>query len=228
GARYYRGVSGRFTTVDPVLDTDKALADPQRWNRYAYARNNPLAFIDPDGRDSYRISSPLEREAMRMAGLLRDGIANALGADSPGPHGRLAGFARNAIDSVLATVFPRDVGEAANASNAAILGVGSVGAQSAASAAKLSGRLASEEIASGHAFVKHVVEGGEFAGIRTRKQFADMIENVMDKASLVRELSGGRTAFWREGVVVIRNPLAADGGTAFVPENGFKYFLGLR
>jgi hypothetical protein len=26
------------------------LVDPQRWNRYQYANNNPLKFIDPDGR----------------------------------------------------------------------------------------------------------------------------------------------------------------------------------
>lgn len=51
GARYYRGVSGRFTTVDPVLNIEAAVADPQRWNRYAYAANNPMKFTDPDGRD---------------------------------------------------------------------------------------------------------------------------------------------------------------------------------
>jgi RHS repeat-associated protein len=51
GARYYRGVSGRFTTIDPVLNFELALIDPQRWNRYAYALNNPLKFTDPDGRD---------------------------------------------------------------------------------------------------------------------------------------------------------------------------------
>jgi RHS repeat-associated protein len=49
GARYYRNVWGRFTTVDPVLNIDAALTDPQRWNRYAYAKNSPLVFIDPDG-----------------------------------------------------------------------------------------------------------------------------------------------------------------------------------
>lgn len=50
GARYYRATSGRFLTMDPVLDQEKALLDPQQWNRYAYARNNPTRFIDPDGR----------------------------------------------------------------------------------------------------------------------------------------------------------------------------------
>jgi RHS repeat-associated protein len=52
GARYYASRSGRFTTVDPVVDQDAALANPQRWNRYAYALNNPIRFTDPDGRDT--------------------------------------------------------------------------------------------------------------------------------------------------------------------------------
>ncbi|WP_146807847.1 RHS repeat-associated core domain-containing protein, partial [Cellulomonas persica] len=37
GARYYDEANGRFISVDPVLD----LADPQQWNAYAYANNNP-------------------------------------------------------------------------------------------------------------------------------------------------------------------------------------------
>jgi RHS repeat-associated protein len=49
GARYYASQTGRFTTIDPVLDQQKALFDPQQWNRYAYARNNALRYIDPDG-----------------------------------------------------------------------------------------------------------------------------------------------------------------------------------
>jgi RHS repeat-associated protein len=47
GARYYRSGMGRFTSVDPVMSG--ALTHPQRWNRYAYALNNPLRMIDPDG-----------------------------------------------------------------------------------------------------------------------------------------------------------------------------------
>jgi RHS repeat-associated protein len=47
GARYYDAHLGRFISVDPV---GGASSDPQTWNRYAYARNNPLKYVDPDGR----------------------------------------------------------------------------------------------------------------------------------------------------------------------------------
>jgi RHS repeat-associated protein len=50
GARYYGSKIGRFSTVDPVYTWRENLVDPQRWNRYAYARNNPLRYVDPDGR----------------------------------------------------------------------------------------------------------------------------------------------------------------------------------
>jgi len=52
GGRHYAGTNGRFTTVDPVLEIQRAIVDPQLWNRYAYARSNPLRFTDPDGRDT--------------------------------------------------------------------------------------------------------------------------------------------------------------------------------
>jgi RHS repeat-associated protein len=50
GARYYRADLGRFTTVDPVMGVSASLVDPQRWNRYAYAKNNPIKYVDIDGR----------------------------------------------------------------------------------------------------------------------------------------------------------------------------------
>ena len=46
GARFFVPRTGRFSQVDPVY---AGLLDPQQWNRYAYARNNPLTFIDPTG-----------------------------------------------------------------------------------------------------------------------------------------------------------------------------------
>ena len=46
GARYYRVSWGRFTQVDPL---GGSLTNPQRWNGYAYALNNPLRYVDPLG-----------------------------------------------------------------------------------------------------------------------------------------------------------------------------------
>jgi RHS repeat-associated protein len=49
-ARYLRTSTGRFTSVDPLTTIEDNLVDPQRWNRYAYALNNPLKYTDPDGK----------------------------------------------------------------------------------------------------------------------------------------------------------------------------------
>ena len=48
GARYFSAAQGRFTSPDPLMASAHA-SDPQSWNRYAYARNNPLRYLDPDG-----------------------------------------------------------------------------------------------------------------------------------------------------------------------------------
>lgn len=49
-ARYYDATIGRFLSVDPARGATPGA--PQSWNRYAYAKNNPIAFIDADGRDA--------------------------------------------------------------------------------------------------------------------------------------------------------------------------------
>jgi RHS repeat-associated protein len=45
-ARHYQGRTGRFNAPDPVY---AGLFEPQRWNRYAYGHNNPVAFVDLSG-----------------------------------------------------------------------------------------------------------------------------------------------------------------------------------
>jgi len=49
GARYFSGAQGRFTSVDPAMESADP-SNPQSWNRYTYALNNPLRYKDPDGR----------------------------------------------------------------------------------------------------------------------------------------------------------------------------------
>ena len=49
-ARYYNGKTGRFMSQDPIfISVGFDLSDPQSLNSYAYARNNPLRYIDPNG-----------------------------------------------------------------------------------------------------------------------------------------------------------------------------------
>jgi pimeloyl-ACP methyl ester carboxylesterase len=53
GARWYDPEIGRFTQPDSIIPN---FFIPQTMNRYAYARNNPLKYIDPSGHDVIIIS----------------------------------------------------------------------------------------------------------------------------------------------------------------------------
>lgn len=104
---------------------------------------------------------------------------------------------------------------------------GTSGADDVLNGVRLRAQLTGQEISGGHAFSKHVVQGGEFPGITTRSQFAQHIEDVVSNG-VMRPLSNGRSAYWQNGTVVIRNPNAVDGGMAFRPTNGYDYFLNLH
>ncbi|MFJ8085110.1 polymorphic toxin-type HINT domain-containing protein [Streptomyces sp. NPDC096205] len=54
GAREYDASTGRFISVDPVMDA----YDPQQINGYAYSNNSPVTFSDPDGLKYYPVSGP--------------------------------------------------------------------------------------------------------------------------------------------------------------------------
>jgi RHS repeat-associated protein len=47
-ARYFSSMVGRFTTPD-YFENDTQPSEPQRWNLYVYAKNNPATFLDPTG-----------------------------------------------------------------------------------------------------------------------------------------------------------------------------------
>jgi RHS repeat-associated protein len=86
-ARYYDPNVGRFLSVDPVMDIERALKTPQLWNRYAYALNNPINRIDPDGKTDAcpTCKTEAEEEAVRRAAAGGDEWAMMrLGQDPPG------------------------------------------------------------------------------------------------------------------------------------------------
>ena len=52
GARYYGSALGRWTSPDMLNLTERRLINPSNTlNKYVYGANNPLKFIDSDGRD---------------------------------------------------------------------------------------------------------------------------------------------------------------------------------
>ena len=91
-ARYYSSTQGRFTSVDPfdiALDTQQAaelnpergrtlfnayLSQPQQWNRYSYAINNPLLYVDPTGEAIQLSNDKDERERQLQA--LREAVGS--------------------------------------------------------------------------------------------------------------------------------------------------------
>jgi len=49
GARYLSSCIYRWLSVDPVLNVDRAMANPQTWNLYSFCENNPITYSDPKG-----------------------------------------------------------------------------------------------------------------------------------------------------------------------------------
>src|SRR5258708_26006002 len=99
-----------FTAVDPAYTLQANLVDPQRWNRYAYTRNNPLKYVDSDGRVLVLAGSQsAQDQAMSIAnsGLFgqqlvigSDGVASLKRTSVQGPpterQGALAGALKTA------------------------------------------------------------------------------------------------------------------------------------
>jgi RHS repeat-associated protein len=78
-ARYMSPDQGRFWSVDPG-NAGAAMGDPQSWNGYLYVGNNPMAYVDPDGRQfviaflsfGEDAGDPIAAGLTLLAGLLSD------------------------------------------------------------------------------------------------------------------------------------------------------------
>jgi len=60
-SRYYDHARSHDFTMGRFLSPDKVggrVANPQSWNRYTYALNNPLKYVDPDGHQAAPPSAP--------------------------------------------------------------------------------------------------------------------------------------------------------------------------
>jgi len=114
-ARYYNGKIGRFVSQDSAylsvgdynqlkqitgLKLEQYLSDPQGFNSYAYARNNPLIYIDEDGRFFGQFGIDMSNNQRGVANSFR-GFANF--ADQYGPLTKGVSFVSNTIGDVANT-----------------------------------------------------------------------------------------------------------------------------
>jgi len=67
-ARYNSSTLGRFTSPDPLYFQLAMLANPQEFNLYSYARNNPLKWTDPDGERVKVVPGSSMAEIYQMVG----------------------------------------------------------------------------------------------------------------------------------------------------------------
>lgn len=96
-ARYYASTQGRFTGADPydinferqmTSDPEEAedlfrdyIFQPQHWNRYAYALNSPLRYVDPDGRLEYETELLGKKIKVKISDNLRSADGQKLKGD---------------------------------------------------------------------------------------------------------------------------------------------------
>jgi RHS repeat-associated protein len=259
GARYFGSSTGRFQSPDPG-DAGAMNDDPQSWNAYAYARNNPLLYGDPDGQ-KYQICDNTGHCSEISDKDFNDNFLNAKNVqlngnqisiqDANGNFNNEGTFKRTSFDDLDAqgNAFFNEMSARREPSLNAIkvfavrsvtdslggavigrtisAGIEAIQAERAAAAAvEASAEADAALIANGHAFAKHA---GEFGNI-SQPEFQAMVKDTISNPSDFRYLSNGRSAFWSEEnkMVVIRNPGAADGGTAFSPAAGKAFFENLH
>jgi RHS repeat-associated protein len=98
GARYNASSMGRFMSPDQMLPMSKGkgsafltyIGQPQNWNRYAYVRDNPLALVDPDGKETQvAIGGRVADNIFGHASIIINGKAYSYGTnDTHGAKGQ--------------------------------------------------------------------------------------------------------------------------------------------
>lgn len=130
GARYYFPTQGRFTSPDeftggpdeyyefhnlaaqnPTFYAD--LTDPQSLNKYQYAYNNPLLYIDPDGHQGVREAArEVASTTLDVAGGVLRGIGSSFSfgaVGAPRPDDSMASRVGRAAGTVIEGVLGGDI-----------------------------------------------------------------------------------------------------------------------
>jgi len=111
GARYSSGAQGRFTSPDPSMSSAK-VDDPQTWNRYAYVTNNPLRYVDSDGRDRLEAAQDAAARAYLAGQISRQQFRDRMVGSAP-PAVGMAGVGVMAVAGAVSLAGSEAIGAAA-------------------------------------------------------------------------------------------------------------------
>lgn len=87
-ARYYEPALARFLSVDPVVSSRANTRAPQRWNRHTYSLNNPLKYLDANGKDlSLAVGGPTDNNGYGHVAVIHNDTVYSAGSTWSGPKG---------------------------------------------------------------------------------------------------------------------------------------------
>ena len=106
GARHYASSLGRWVSPDKPF-ADQHAANPQSWNLYSYTRNNPVAFVDPNGRAVeamtalalQRIQSTLPKDVRSQVTADKSGLLNRKTIDAIKSNDSNVSLLKRAVDA---------------------------------------------------------------------------------------------------------------------------------
>jgi RHS repeat-associated protein len=105
GMRYYDPGTGRFTQQDSI----EVIGNPSHGNRYQYAGDNPVNYIDPSGQFSFTdllVTVGIDTLAGTLSGAAAGCVAGlfgtVIGCVAAGSIGALTGFVGGFVYGVVA------------------------------------------------------------------------------------------------------------------------------
>jgi RHS repeat-associated protein len=196
-ARLHNPQTGRFLSVDPVLNVKRAMKRPQAWNRYAYVTGNPMKYVDPSGLDfvlSGCVGKTTDKGLCdKQKSLLQQAFGDSYRFLSVGADGRIAiksaffasrgtfeaGFAKLVGSKDTFTLFTQPVGGGGGRTEALAGGGANIYIDSERS------RFTMGDIANGTAGEVFVHETGHAVGF-LHSQYRDEVDATLSNSYLTK------------------------------------------
>jgi len=213
-ARYCLPDFGRFMSMDPARSAE--FQTPQSWNRYSYALNSPLAFVDPDGREAVAATVAVGSSSFALPPFLAGAAPAAVivgGGYFSVKIGRSIGGFEIAsgltVDSLISEFIATEI-------------IGALPGYRIEAGALPTTMLASKPGEFDHQIAAHSYDRGHFPR-KSETAILELIENVRQNGKVFKAANGNQLTV-SGGIVLIDDLLSAtSAGTVFMPDKLKKF-----